>query len=102
MSLARPVPHSCCCCTASRSRASRGATSWRRSPPPGSTPSLPTSVATRPVCARSDIASYATPRLVADVLDLAERLGAETFHLVGHDWGGQVAWLTAAATIPTA
>ncbi len=43
-----------------------------------------------------DIASYATPRLVADVLDLADALGAETFHLVGHDWGGQVAWLTAA------
>ena len=44
-----------------------------------------------------DIASYATPRLVADVLDLADALGAETFHLVGHDWGGQVAWLTAAS-----
>jgi pimeloyl-ACP methyl ester carboxylesterase len=40
--------------------------------------------------------AYATPRLVADVLDLADALGAETFHLVGHDWGGQVAWLTAA------
>ena len=45
----------------------------------------------------SDVASYAAPRLVADVLDLAGALGAETFHLVGHDWGGQVAWLTAAA-----
>jgi pimeloyl-ACP methyl ester carboxylesterase len=43
-----------------------------------------------------DVGSYATPRLVADVLDLADALGAETFHLVGHDWGGQVAWLTAA------
>ena len=43
-----------------------------------------------------DIASYATQRLVADVLDLADALGADTFHLVGHDWGGQVAWLTAA------
>ena len=45
----------------------------------------------------SDVASYGAPRLVADVLDLAGALGAETFHLVGHDWGGQVAWLTAAA-----
>ena len=43
-----------------------------------------------------DIASYVTPWLVADVLDLADALGAESFHLVGHDWGGQVAWLTAA------
>jgi pimeloyl-ACP methyl ester carboxylesterase len=33
---------------------------------------------------------------VADVLDLADTLGAARFHLVGHDWGGQVAWLTAA------
>ena len=44
----------------------------------------------------TDVGSYAAPRLVADVLDLADALGAETFHLVGHDWGGQVAWLTAA------
>jgi len=42
------------------------------------------------------VEAYATPRLVADVLDLADALDAERFHLVGHDWGGQVAWLTAA------
>jgi pimeloyl-ACP methyl ester carboxylesterase len=30
--------------------------------------------------------------LVADVVAIADRLGAETFHLVGHDWGGVVAW----------
>ena len=40
--------------------------------------------------------AYATDRLVADVLELADALGAERFHVVGHDWGGQVAWLTAA------
>jgi pimeloyl-ACP methyl ester carboxylesterase len=44
-----------------------------------------------------DVAEYTTDRLVGDVLDLADALGAERFHLVGHDWGGQVAWLTAAA-----
>jgi pimeloyl-ACP methyl ester carboxylesterase len=42
------------------------------------------------------IDAYATSRLVADVVDLADALGAARFHLVGHDWGGQVAWLTAA------
>jgi pimeloyl-ACP methyl ester carboxylesterase len=42
------------------------------------------------------IDAYATDRIVADVLDLADALGAERFHLVGHDWGGQIAWLTAA------
>jgi pimeloyl-ACP methyl ester carboxylesterase len=44
----------------------------------------------------SAVDAYVTTRLVADVLDLADTLGAARFHLVGHDWGGQVAWLTAA------
>ena len=43
----------------------------------------------------SQVAAYHVDRLVADVLDVAARLG-EPVHLVGHDWGGQVAWLTAA------
>jgi pimeloyl-ACP methyl ester carboxylesterase len=48
----------------------------------------------------AEVNAYATPRLVADVLDIADALGAERFHLVGHDWGGQVAWLTAAHHAP--
>ncbi|MBV9331377.1 MAG: alpha/beta hydrolase [Alphaproteobacteria bacterium] len=43
-----------------------------------------------------DQGQYATGLLVADALDLMERLGASRFHLVGHDWGGQLAWLIAA------
>jgi len=42
------------------------------------------------------IADYAANLLVADVLALADACGAQRFHLVGHDWGGQIAWLTAA------
>jgi pimeloyl-ACP methyl ester carboxylesterase len=42
------------------------------------------------------IEDYTTDRLVADVLDLLDVLGAERAHVVGHDWGGQIAWLTAA------
>ena len=42
------------------------------------------------------VEAYTTGRIVADVIDLADALGAERFHLVGHDWGGQIAWLTAA------
>ncbi len=45
----------------------------------------------------SDLAAYGIDRLAADVLDLAEALGGGTtpFHLVGHDWGGQIAWVVA-------
>jgi pimeloyl-ACP methyl ester carboxylesterase len=42
------------------------------------------------------VEAYATDRLVADVIDLVDALGARRAHLVGHDWGGQVAWMTAA------
>lgn len=35
---------------------------------------------------------YALDRLVADVLAVADEMGGHTFHLVGHDWGGMVAW----------
>lgn len=44
-----------------------------------------------------DVADYALPRLVGDVLGIATALGAERFDLVGHDWGGAVAWVAAAA-----
>lgn len=39
---------------------------------------------------------YATANLVADALGLMDALGHPRFHLVGHDWGGQLAWLIAA------
>ena len=41
--------------------------------------------------------AYAIDRLVQDVLDLADAAGGpgERFHLVGHDWGGHVSWVTA-------
>jgi pimeloyl-ACP methyl ester carboxylesterase len=44
----------------------------------------------------ANVSDYAPDRLVADVLDLADALGADRFHLIGHDWGGQVAWFTTA------
>jgi pimeloyl-ACP methyl ester carboxylesterase len=39
--------------------------------------------------------AYAADNLVADVLALADAAGAERFHVVGHDWGGAVAWYSA-------
>lgn len=41
------------------------------------------------------VEEYGTDRLAADVIGLADAIGAETFHLVGHDWGASVAWLVA-------
>lgn len=38
---------------------------------------------------------YRIGLLVADVLAITEELGWPTFDLVGHDWGGAVAWWTA-------
>ncbi len=40
--------------------------------------------------------AYALDRLADDVLALADALGHERFAVVGHDWGGVVAWHLAA------
>lgn len=41
------------------------------------------------------VESYKTDRIVEDLIALADSLGLERFTLVGHDWGGAVAWLAA-------
>lgn len=43
-----------------------------------------------------DVTSYALPNVVADVAGILDALGLESAHVVGHDWGAAVAWLTAA------
>ncbi|WP_294325061.1 alpha/beta hydrolase [uncultured Sphingomonas sp.] len=49
--------------------------------------------------ARSDkppaVADYAPARIVADLIALADALGIARFTLVGHDWGGAIAWMAA-------
>ena len=42
-----------------------------------------------------DVADYAPEKLVADVFQLADALGLGRFTVVGHDWGGALAWLVA-------
>ena len=42
-----------------------------------------------------DVADYTTEKLVADLFALADALGIERFALVGHDWGGAIAWAAA-------
>jgi pimeloyl-ACP methyl ester carboxylesterase len=39
--------------------------------------------------------AYVMTELVDDVLALADQAGVERFHVVGHDWGGAVAWALA-------
>lgn len=39
---------------------------------------------------------YGLTQLVSDVLGIADALGQYRFHLIGHDWGGAVAWAAAA------
>lgn len=41
------------------------------------------------------VEAYRIESLLQDVLDVASALNAEKFHLVGHDWGGKVAWYVA-------
>lgn len=43
------------------------------------------------------VASYGMDHLCADVLALADAVGVERFHLVGHDWGAAVGWALAGA-----
>jgi pimeloyl-ACP methyl ester carboxylesterase len=43
-----------------------------------------------------EVESYTSDLLTADALALMDICGARRFHLVGHDWGGQLAWLLAA------
>ena len=42
-----------------------------------------------------EVAAYATDTLVADLFALADALGIDRFALVGHDWGGAIAWAAA-------
>ena len=44
-----------------------------------------------------EVQAYTTDFLTGDALALMDLGGARRFHLVGHDWGGQLAWLIAAA-----
>lgn len=42
-----------------------------------------------------DVADYASDILVADIFALADAIGVDAFALVGHDWGGAIAWAAA-------
>jgi pimeloyl-ACP methyl ester carboxylesterase len=43
----------------------------------------------------AEVQDYAPDKPVADLLALADHYGVDRFTLVGHDWGGAIAWLAA-------
>lgn len=45
----------------------------------------------------AEASAYRMDTLVEDVIGIAAAEGVERFHLVGHDWGGALAWALAAA-----
>ena len=42
-----------------------------------------------------NVTDYATDTLIADIFALADALDIDRFALVGHDWGGAIAWAAA-------
>jgi pimeloyl-ACP methyl ester carboxylesterase len=44
-----------------------------------------------------EVEAYGPDKLIADVSELADALGVERFTVVGHDWGGAIAWGVALA-----
>ncbi len=47
------------------------------------------------------VENYTADKLAQDIFAIAEALGIERFTLVGHDWGGALAWLIALMSGPT-
>jgi len=47
-----------------------------------------------------DVDEYETDKLIGDIFALAKALGVERFALVGHDWGGAIAWPAAMRNDP--
>ena len=43
-----------------------------------------------------EVGAYALEHLLRDVFGFADAFGAQRFHVVGHDWGGLLAWAAAA------
>ena len=44
-----------------------------------------------------EVSEYTPDKLIGDVFELADALGIERFTIVGHDWGGAIAWGVALA-----
>ena len=47
-----------------------------------------------------DVSEYSADKLIGDIFALADTLDLESFDLVGHDWGGAIAWPAALRNDP--
>ena len=83
-----------CCCTASPSSGGPGGTSSNRCPEQAFARSPPTCAAT--VAATSHRAATTWSPAASDVAGLVRALGEANAIVVGHDWGGLVAWTVGA------
>ena len=82
------------CSTAFPNRTAPGGTrspNWRRI----ISSSRPTSAAMRRSSKPEGVANYTPDKIVGDLLALADHFGIDRFTLVGHDWGGAIAWMAA-------
>ena len=51
-----------------------------------------------PLARPKSTSEYTTKFLIDDLLGVADALGAEKFHLIGHDWGAAIGWSTVMST----
>ena len=84
------------CCTAGRTPVTCGGIRYPRSPRPGTGSIAPDLRGFGGSSKPTDLAAYTAPVLVGDVIGLLDALGIQRAHLVGHDWGAAVTWMTAA------
>lgn len=49
-----------------------------------------------PLARPSDVNAYSIDHLAHDVVALADAMGFERFHLIGHDWGAAIGWAVVA------
>ncbi len=59
---------------------------------PATTCSLPTSGGTAPPTCRRGVDEYTMLHLVGDIVGVLDAFGIDSAVVVGHDWGGPVAW----------
>src|SRR5688572_1144351 len=44
----------------------------------------------------AEVEAYQAERMVGDVVGLLDQLGLDRVHVIGHDWGAALGWMTAA------